>query len=144
MPADIGSRWLFKEFMDFDGSIPQGTDYAVYMKALLICANGDGRLSGQGELIEELKTFRPEGDYKAIIQSKEKAIKSVRAFIYDAIQACSADGEYHAKERQMVKKAAVRLGVPEDVVDLLEALFEEAKSNRRKRLNLIWANGKSF
>jgi tellurite resistance protein len=159
MENEIASRWLFKELMDFDVSIPRGSDYDVYMKALLICANGDNRLSeeernwvvgycaalgGSPELVEELKSFSPEGSYQDIINSHPKAVQSVRAFIYDAIRACSADGEYNDQERGIVHQAAATLGVPEEVVIDLEKIYVEDRKIRQKRLALIWADGKSY
>ena len=153
MASDLGSRWIFKELMDVDDSVRQRTDYDLYMKALLICANGDNRLSeqerswvvgycaalgGSPQLVEELKTFAPRGDYKQIIDGSASAVHSVRAFIYDAIRACSADGEYHERERKLIHNAAATLGLSEEAVYQLELLYKEEWSLRQKRHNLIW------
>ncbi|NER34882.1 MAG: hypothetical protein F6J93_12815 [Oscillatoria sp. SIO1A7] len=38
------AQWAYKEFVDFD-TIPPDSDVLAYTKALLICANGDGKLA---------------------------------------------------------------------------------------------------
>jgi len=61
--------------------------------------------------------------------------------LYDAIKACSADGEYSSGERETVTKMAAKLGVDAEIVKQLEEICAEEAKLREKRLALIYPTG---
>ncbi|MGB3511194.1 MAG: hypothetical protein WBA93_18550 [Microcoleaceae cyanobacterium] len=61
-----------------------------------------------------------------------------RLIIYVAIQACSADGEFHPDERANVYKIAEKLGVEKEVVDSIEQICVEEAKMREKRISLYF------
>ena len=131
----------------------------MFLKILLTCANGDGRLTeeernwvvgytsalgGPPELIEELRTYTPRESLKRLIHHQQRIMQFARALVYDAIRACSADGTLSPFERGLVFELASQLGVPKDVVQQLEDLYAEDRALRQRRLDLIWAEGKLY
>ena len=152
---DRGLLWLFKQKTDFR-AIPSAGDFEGYAKAVLICANGDGKLAPEERdwavghfaafgasdaLIDELKSYKADEDIEQVISATPAASASRRFLVYDAIQACSADGAYSDLERAMVIRMAAKLGISEDLVRQIEEVcFEEARL-REKRLKLVYPEG---
>ena len=66
---------------------------------------------------------------------------SRRFLVYDAIQACSADGDYSGLERAMVIRMAAKLGVSEVLVRQIEEVCLEEMRLREKRLKLVYPEG---
>jgi uncharacterized tellurite resistance protein B-like protein len=58
-----------------------------------------------------------------------------------AIQACSADGALHALELATIVKMAGLLGVSEEVVTQLHAIYQEEQAVRLKRIQLAFPDG---
>jgi len=153
----IGSSWLFKEQWNFS-EIPTEMVFSTYMKALLICANGDGILTDEernwvigycaalgapNSVIEQLKIYEANEDINEII-SNCKIVNiegSKRSLIYDAVRASTADGEYHPNEKAVVRKMAEKLGISEEVVNQIEEIYAEEVRIREKRINLIFPDG---
>jgi uncharacterized tellurite resistance protein B-like protein len=156
MTADpLGTLWLFKEKYGFK-QIPLDMDYEAYLKALLICANGDGRLTDEERnwvigfaeayncepsLLEEIKNYKGGEDIETVISGSPAANLSRHCLIYDAIKACSADGDYHEEERMIVLRGAKKLGISEDVIKQIEELCLEEAKLREKRLAVLYPNG---
>ncbi len=152
MSTDAGQQWLFKEFWGFE-SVPVDIDFDIFMKVLLNCANGDGQLTAQERawvvdytaalggppyLIEELRRYPATEDIATLVAQRETVRQSARALVYDAIRACSADGELQPGERDLVVGLASTLGVPAEIVQQLETLYAEDRRIRQERLDLIW------
>jgi len=150
-----GMLWLFKEKANF-GKIPSIEAFTSYMKSVLICANGDGKLApeerdwvvGQtsafgapDSLVEELKSYKADEDIEQVIALTPESNVSRRFLVYDAIKACSADGEYSDLERATVTKMAAKLGISQDVVKQIEEICIEEAKLREKRLELMYPEG---
>lgn len=157
--STIGALWLLNEKFGFKQR-PSETAREVYFKALLICANGDGTLADEERdwvigyayaynidpaLIEELKVYKAEEDIETFINGypsvSELVNESRRFLIYDAIQACSADGQFNEKERAVVLKAATKLSISEEEFKKIEEIYLEAVKLREKRLAVMYPNG---
>jgi tellurite resistance protein len=151
-----GLRWLFKEKYTF-GDVPDADAYRGYLKSVMICVNGDNELStaerdwivgfasaygASSSLVEELKQYEATDDIESVIsQAPPAADHSRRYLIYDAINACSADGFYHAKEKETVAKMAAKLGIDADIVKQIEEICAEEARIREKRQALMYPSG---
>ena len=150
-----GVYWLFNEKCGFK-DIPGFPAFDSYMKALLICANGDNELTqaerdwvvgmasayeAPAQLIEELKSYKADEDIDAVISRDAAANACRRYLVYDAIKACSADGEYSSGERKTVTKMAAKLGLDSEIVKQIEEICIEDTLLREKRLAMLFATG---
>ncbi|MBD2534153.1 hypothetical protein H6G97_33325 [Nostoc flagelliforme FACHB-838] len=153
--TNLGALWLFKQQFGFS-NIPLTIEYEAYFKSLLICANGDGTLADEERdwvigyayayncdpaIIEKLKIYKADENLEAIISEYPSASESRRFLIFDAIQACSADGEYSEKERAVVLKGAKKLNIPENEFKKIEAIYLETVKLREKRLAAMYPEG---
>lgn len=152
---NLGLLWLFKQKYGFS-KVPSPEAYDGYIKSLLLCANGDGKLAPEerdwvvgfasahgasDSLVEELKSYEATEDIEAVISVAVESDGSRRYLIYEAIEACSADGEYSDGERATVAKMAAKLGISTDVVKQIEELCMEQAKLREKRLALMYPDG---
>ncbi|MBD2517620.1 TerB family tellurite resistance protein [Nostoc sp. FACHB-973] len=150
-----GLLWLFREKYSFS-KLPSFEAYDGYSKSILICANGDGTLTPEernwvvgllsafgasDSLLEELKSYKADEDIEKVIGDAPEATGSRRYLVYDAIKACSADGEYSDNERATVTKMAAKLGISEDIVKQIEEICIEEAKLRQKRLELMYPEG---
>jgi tellurite resistance protein len=150
-----GLHWLFNKKCGFK-EIPGLPAFDSYLKAILICANGDNELTqaerdwviGHGsafnapdQVIEELKTYQADEDIDAVISRDTAANACRRYLVYDAIEACSADGEYSNRERETVTKMAAKLGVDAEIVKQIEEIYTQEAKLREKRLSLLFPTG---
>ncbi|HVK64689.1 MAG TPA: hypothetical protein VM694_09450 [Polyangium sp.] len=150
-----GLLWLFKDKAGF-GAIPSDDTFVSYMKAVLICANGDGTLAPEERdwvidhfaafgapeaLLDAMKSYKADEDIEQVISGTPEANACRRFLVYDAIRACSADGEFGERERAMVIRMATKLGLTEDLVRQIEALWLEEARYREKRLTLVYPEG---
>ncbi|KOP26821.1 hypothetical protein AMR41_08330 [Hapalosiphon sp. MRB220] len=150
-----GLLWLFREKYTFS-KLPSVEAYNGYLKALLICANGDGRLAPEerdwviglacafgapDSLVEKIKSYKADEDIEKAIGNAPEATGSRRYLVYDAIKACSSDGEYSDQERATVTKMAAKLGVSQDVVEQIEEICIEEAKLREKRVKLMYPEG---
>jgi uncharacterized tellurite resistance protein B-like protein len=157
--SKLGTLWLFKQKFGYK-QIPTDIGYEAYLKALLICANGDGKLADEERdwvigyayayntdpaIIEQMKVYKAEEDIETVLSGDSSAMESVREsrrfIIYDAIQACSADGEFHEKERAVVLKGAKKLNISEEEFKKIEEIYLETVKLREKRLAVMYPNG---
>jgi uncharacterized tellurite resistance protein B-like protein len=150
-----GLNWLFKEKYTFDRA-PKSEGYSEYLKSLLICANGDGELTqaerdwvlgyaaaygASDSLIEELKSYKANEDIEQVVSQNKASDHYHLSLIYDAIKACSADGDYSGSEQATVKKMATKLGIAEDTVKEIESICQEEDKLRQKRIALMYPSG---
>jgi hypothetical protein len=69
---------------------------------------------------------------------------SATSALYDAIRACSADGDLAPGERAALDKTAVALGIDAHVVTDLIELYHDEMHLRARRLRKIFPNGIPF
>ncbi|MBE8985843.1 hypothetical protein [Nostoc sp. LEGE 12450] len=152
---NLGISWLFQEQFGFS-QIPLNASYEAYFKSLLIFANGDGTLADaerdwvigyasaynrDTEIIEKLKIYKADEDLETVFKGDPAIIETRRSLILDAIQACSADGEYSEKERAVVLKGAKALNISEDELKNIEEIYLETVKLREKRLAVLYPKG---
>lgn len=152
---EIGYLWLFKDWSNFS-TLPTPDVFENYMKAILICANGDGKVTPRerdwvvgyfaaygapDSLLDEMKSYKADEDIEAIISATPASNASRRFLVHDAIEACSADGEFSEPERAMVTRMAAKLGISEELVKQIEELCLEEARLREKRLTLMYPEG---
>lgn len=150
-----GYLWLIKDKTDI-GAFPTPEIFESYIKAVVICANGDGQLTPRerdwavshfaalgapDSLLDELATYKADEDIEKVISATPVTDSSRSFLVYDAIRACSADEEYSDLERATVIKMAAQLGISEDQVRQIEELCLEEARLREKRLKLLYPEG---
>jgi len=154
---DLTAKWYYKELWNWDlDEICIGPVREVFLKSLMVCANGDGRLTaaernwvvgraaagGAPEsLLNELNDYQANEDIKTLVSSTLTTDKSRRAVVYFAIKAASADGEYHGSERNAVRSAAAAMDVSLDVVEQIESLCADEERLKEKRISLCFPDG---
>lgn len=148
------AQWMFKETWGFDRT-PKPDEMQIYAKALLACANGDGRLEqserdwviGLGaalgfseSALEELKNDTAQDDpAKLVSKSPVLDAQPVRlSIVYDAVRASGADGEVSDGERQTIYRMAKALDITQERVDAVIAQYESEQRVRASRLELIY------
>jgi len=153
---DEGLLWLVKERYNFRKT-PSPEGYDSYIKSMLICVNGDGTLAPEerewvvgfasafgasDSLVEELKSYKADDeDIEKVISNAPEANASRRYLVYDAIMACSVDGEYSDQERATITKMAAKLGISQDTVEQIEKICIEEIKLREKRVKLMYPEG---
>lgn len=157
MTTDVGQlarAWLANETW---GIAPrEDRDLAAIAKAVLICAQGDGQVTPAerdwmigayaargvpAALIDELRAYEGKDDLAAVLAGTSVAQAAPRVVVYMALQACAADGTLHDLEVAAIVKMGALVGVSEDVVKQLKAVFEEEQAVRRKRIALAFPDG---
>lgn len=152
-PHRIGGNWLLKEMWDFPSGVPED-DRVDYLKAIMACARGGGELApaekewviGYGAAcgapettVDTLRAYEGDEDVVDILERNMPVAETWgRVAVFDAIRASGADEEYNDQERETVRRVATRLGVDEDVVADLEALYREEQDLKRKRIGLVF------
>ncbi|TKD03918.1 hypothetical protein [Polyangium fumosum] len=152
---ELGFLWSLKQKCNVD-RLPTLEAFEGYLKAILTCANGDGNLTpaerewvlGHGSavgaldsLLEELKTYKADEDIEKLLAMSPQADASRRVLIYDAVRACSADGEYNDRERATVRKMGSKLGIAEDLIRQIEEIALEEARLWERRVKLVYPAG---
>ncbi|NER36670.1 MAG: hypothetical protein F6J93_22250 [Oscillatoria sp. SIO1A7] len=159
---EIATLWYYKELWGWDlektGSKNPQKDLEIFLKTILIAANGDGKLTSEerdwvigraavsgasDELLQELETYEANEDIVELVAPLGNS-KFRRAIIYFAIQAAAADGDYNDEEKKVVRIASSAMGVSEEVVAEIETLYFEEQSLKEKRINLCFPDGNPF
>jgi uncharacterized membrane protein YebE (DUF533 family) len=156
--TDEGLLWLLRENLNFK-SKPPVSDYENYGKALITCANGDGRITKEErgfilgyfdafgcepQVLDTLREYEGGEDMGDIINRSPLLQATARASVYDAIRACMADGELHPDEKKTVSKMASSLGLTEfDVQELIDVYTEELEV-KEKRQRLTYPEGQPY
>ncbi len=153
-----GLLWLLNETLSFK-QIPPPMDYEGFGKLLLTCACGDGRITaaerawvvgyldayGAPEAaLEALAKYDGRGSVAEIIEGSPTIKMSATSAIYEAIRACSADGELHPSEVRAIEGAASKLGIAAATVRDLVELHHEEQFLRAKRLRKLFPDGAPF
>ncbi|MFO0592680.1 MAG: DUF533 domain-containing protein [Polyangiaceae bacterium] len=149
---EMSGRWFFKQEWGFQ-SAPNKVDFEAFGKALIHCAGADGELApeerewilgylashgAEESTIEMLSTYKADQSIHEVLAPSSIAQGGRRAFVYDALRACSADGELHDLERAAVTKLATDLGLPEGTVPQLEAAYRAESEAKARRIALIF------
>ncbi|NES83094.1 MAG: hypothetical protein F6K10_17735 [Moorea sp. SIO2B7] len=150
-----GRLWLYNELYGIK-TIPPEQDYNALVKAVLICAKGDGVLTpeernwvvGRSACYHSNTEYGMAKDYPAdddllevLAQAPTLDKNGRRAIIYAAIKACAADAEYHPDEQASVHKMAKYLGIEEDVVNQIEEICMSEAKMREKRIAVMFPEG---
>lgn len=151
-------KWLGREMYDLPADVAMEVsdeDNALYAKALLVCAAGDGEISqlerdwivgylttaGDSDaVIEEIKTYDGTDVLEDLIAASPGMKLYSRGMVYDALRACASDGELSSGERARVVDAADRMGLPPETVDELEQIVNEEAALRKRKHKLIVAD----
>ncbi len=159
MPNNEAAEWLFKEEFDFD-SVPEAPDFDIFTKSLLIGVNAGGGLAtperqwvigfaaahgAPPEFCDMLRSWVPTGDHTELLESRSTGAKSKPGFIYNAIRACSAGGEFDETRRALIHRLAQPLGLSRETVDQIEGLVRAENELRARRVAILFgASGKPF
>lgn len=63
---------------------------------------------------------------------------------YNAIHACAADGEYSAKEQDLIHRLGAKFGIADAIVTQIEAMYWETRRIRQKRIELLFDKGMPY
>ena len=157
---EVGAAWVARNYWGVDHFQLSQDDFGAWAKALLVCANADGRLApeerdwviGLGaawgwseDLLEELKTYSADEAIGEVISRSEAAFKyGGVAVIFCAIAACSADGELDESEVQAIRRAAGDLGIEDSVVDEALRIHKEEQRIIQERIRLTYPASAHF
>lgn len=134
-------------------------DVKTFMQALLICANGDGKITsaerdwvtgfcsamgGSEAMVREIAAYPADEDIELVVNRGHRVNRARHSVVYNAIRACSADGELHAGEVATIKKMAAALGVTEQAVEDLRALYDDEEKLKARRQELIYPGGSPY
>ena len=151
-------KWLGWELFELPpdaATAVSDEDNLLYAKALLVCASGDGEISQQErdwivgylttagdseEVVETVRTYDGSDSLEDLFAAASSMALYGRGMIYDALRACSSDGELSAGERERIVDAAERVGLPTSLVDELEEIVRQEEGLRKRRHKLIVAD----
>ncbi len=152
---EVGGLWLLREMWDFPSGVPED-QRLDYLKAIMACAGAGTGLSeaekswviGYGAAcgahqatVDALEAYAADEDIVQILERNMPVANTWgRVAVFDAIRACSADGEYNDDERAAVRREASRLGISEEVVVALESLYRDEKEQKRQRIALVFGD----
>jgi len=155
---EMSGRWFFKQEWGFK-SAPSKVDFEAFGKALIHCASADGELApaerdwilgylashgAEESTIEMLSNYKADQSLQEVLAPSTIAQGGRRAFVFDALRACSADGELHDLERTAVTKLAADLGLPDGTVAKLEEAYRAENEAKARRIELIFPSGVPF
>ncbi len=157
--SELARVWVRRELVDLDQEPPSRT-FEIYFRALLVCAKGDGELEdherewvlgfcaafgGNEALLDTLRNYPANEGIKEVIAGHPSVQKVGRhSLVFNAIEACAADGEYAEGERARVRRMAHAMNVPVEEVEQLEALYEDQRALRQKKAQLLYPDGVPF
>ncbi|HEX7277594.1 MAG TPA: hypothetical protein VF244_09500 [Acidimicrobiales bacterium] len=141
--------WMFADYWGAGDYVDRPEEEQLdYGKALLMAANGDGRLTPtekdwvlgyvatgghSDEILDQLRAFDGEEDFAALF-TRGPNVFVKRVCIYDAIRASGADGDLADDEIAAIRSMAARLDVTDGVVDELVGLYREEQDLKARRL----------
>jgi hypothetical protein len=152
---ELGGVWVLREMWNFPSGVPED-DRVDYLKAIMACARAGTELApaekdwviGYGAAcgahqgtIEALERYDGDEDVVAILERNMPVANTWgRVAVFDAIRASNADAIYSDDERAAVRREASRLGVAEEVIVALEALYEREQDLKRERIALVFGD----
>jgi tellurite resistance protein len=152
--TNTGALWTLNYIFGLSESPGKDVDQ-LFNRAVLLCAGGDGEVSGEelqwllgfaaakGADEAELQRLREMSDSidLKLLGTLEIPEKLKKALIYCAIKASSAEGVYHAMEGEMIRKIANRLGLSDYIVEQIEDLCKREDELRLRRIQLLSPDG---
>ncbi|HVF14829.1 MAG TPA: hypothetical protein VM942_09540 [Acidimicrobiales bacterium] len=151
-------RWLGWEMYELPPEVATAVteeEHLLYAKAIVVCAAGDaeiaqperewivGLLTTAGvspEITDAIETYDGSDTIEDLLSATPAMPVYGRSMIYDALRACSSDGELSAGERDRVFAAADRMNLSRQVVEELEQVVREEGTLRKRRHKLIVAD----
>jgi uncharacterized membrane protein YebE (DUF533 family) len=158
-PREIASAFYYSEQFGFRWPLWKSNpnDVAYMAAALLAVAAGDGELSGPerewvagyfaakgygAPIMEMVDTAEPSPVDEVVELMEHGSLAFAgRILIYDAIRACSADGDYHEGEEAAIHALGAAMGLTDADVAQIEALIEEEEALKVKRIHLLMPQG---
>jgi len=151
----VGGRWLTKWLFGMD-FFPSDEHVLELLKAVLICARGDGVISdvernffvgyldavgSPDAAIALAKTYEGKESLETLLKDCKAVNENTKSvIIYNAVMVSAADG-YAAGEHDSIVKMAGILGIsPESVKHIEDQYFEDVKANE-KREKVLFAAG---
>lgn len=152
---EVGGLWLLREMWGFPQGVPED-ERLDYLKAIMACAKAKGQLTesernwviGYGaacgahqETVDALEAYGCDEEIDEILDRNMPTARTWgRVAIFDAIRAAGADDAYGEDEMKAVRRIAGRLGVADEVVADLEALYTEEQELKRRRVTLVFGD----
>ncbi|HEY6078751.1 MAG TPA: hypothetical protein VIW29_08105 [Polyangiaceae bacterium] len=156
----LAAAWYFNELWGWSPQeVPPPEALSAFMKALLVCANGDGRLSDEerrwvleraaiagatDSSLEELSQYDADDDIEALLAATGDTNETRPSLIYAAIKAASADRDYADAERRVIGQAARALGVESAEVAAIERIVRREERLKQERLCICFPEGNPF
>lgn len=156
----LAQGWLFHERFGYAyDKVPPGLAFEAYGKALLMCAAGDGKITDEerqwvvgffaafgspAPLINALKTFDGKGDIKTMLTMGNTIASTPAAkrwLVWDALNACAADGDLNKDELARVRSMATTIGLDSNVVSQIEQLHKDQTNMKKKQFDVLWPDG---
>ena len=150
---EVGGLWLLREMWGFPAGVPED-QRLDYLKAIMACARAKGHVTrgekewviGYGaacgahqETVDALEAYEADEELDDILRRSMPTAESWgRVAIFDAIRAAAADHEYDDGEMKAIRRLAKSIGVAEEVVADLEALYREEAALKQRRIDLVF------
>ena len=146
-----GLRFVFRHHYGIT-TMPEEGDHEAAMKAVMICAKGDGVLaeqekswiSGVSAMVGN-PFYGLAHSYAADDSIEDVVAKSAwlskfggRMIVFEAIRAAAADGELHPDELTVINRFARALGIEASVVTQLVQLHEDEAKLMQRRIETLW------
>ncbi len=144
-------RFVFRHFYGIK-TMPEAGDHEAAMKAVMICAKGDGVLADEEKdwisgvsamvgnpfygLAHTYDAGEPIED--VVAASPWLSQFGGRMIVFEAIRAAAADGELHTKEVEMITRLAGAIGVDASIVPTLVRLHEDETALMKRRIETLW------
>lgn len=151
----LGPQWVFYQERNFVRSLP-GDGIVDYIKALFICAKGDGEISQPerdwivgfaaatgvpDETVQMLDGYQGNDELSAILKANEVLDQSARkALVYDAIRASAADGVLAEGEIARIRTVAKQLGLTEEDTNRLFSVREAVHNAHEAHLVALFGD----
>ena len=156
MSNTLGAVWLLQQEWGIQ-STPSEADRERFAKALMTCANGNGRLTGEErawaiglaaavgtheKVVESLHNYACTDAVADLLAPMGKHVP--RLLIYDALRTCASDGDLSQHELSGIKATAHKLGIPEKDVDTLRGIVEEERALRQRKIEAVFPQGTPY
>jgi uncharacterized membrane protein YebE (DUF533 family) len=145
------SRWMFSDYWGAPKDLKMSAEEKLaYGKALLMAANGDGRLTDaekewilgyvatgghSDETLAQLRGFGGDAEFESLFTEGIQRIAQ-RVCIYDAIRAAGSDGDLADDEIETVRSMARRIGVTDEIVDEFLDLYRQEQDLKSRRVQI--------
>ena len=154
------AKWYYKELWGWDlHEICTGPVRETFLKSLLVCANGDGRLTPEERtwvlgraavagapdaLLAELEAYPADENINEVVARTLSTDNSRRAVVYFAIKAASSDDRYVGQEREKIRSVAAAMGISAEVVGQIEQQVKQEARLKQQRIELCFPDGNPF